>query len=242
MPSTSASQRFPSITVNDIIDVHGPASNSNCQTDGGPEDREDRRSGNPHSVVDGDCVAQCSGINDEPSLRPHPVTEKFVDESRVATDDCKPFEGPPARASVFHVIWHTPEYEREGVRVISHGCPKDYGLTVNVRHNALDANKEFVGRGASNVLLVRGGLLGGRRSDHIGSALRDMLVHWLEQGWIEGCQGGVLPRWQCQRELGKWSCGACLRTRPPVDPTHTLEGGCRFTDRGLDVARRRKKE
>ena len=45
-----------------------------------------------------------------------------------------------------------------------------------------------------------------------------------------------------QHELGKWSCEACLRVRPAIDPAHTLEGGCTFAGGGLDIARRMGKE
>ena len=45
-----------------------------------------------------------------------------------------------------------------------------------------------------------------------------------------------------QLEPGKWSCEACLRTRPPEDSSHTLGEGCRFADGGLEKTRRAKKQ
>ena len=39
-----------------------------------------------------------------------------------------------------------------------------------------------------------------------------------------------------------WDCEACLRAKPPEDPSHILDRGCRLADGGKERARRRKIE
>ena len=89
-----------------------------------------------------------------------------------------------ARPRVLHVSGKHPDVCINGVHVDSFNLPDSRAGTCVVKQRVRDLNESALVRsGNSNVLLVRGSFIAGRRCAKVSVVMRDMVASWLNERW-----------------------------------------------------------
>ena len=136
-------------------------------------------------VSDGGHADRGNACNDKILLNARPGDSYFAARGRgVDKVVCKPFDGSPARTKVIHVTGEHPDFCLNGMRVLTLECPLGRNLACQVKEVVRTMGGDTLQRqGVSNVLLVRGSLLAGRRGESIGKVVWDMVSYWLKGRW-----------------------------------------------------------